>query len=145
MVLTDNNEIPQIRMAIVHKAVEIERLYRKMVEEIQDYAIILLDLDGNILTWNPGAERIKGYTAAEIIGQNFCIFYTPDARQARLPQQLLARAKKEGRARDVGKRVRRDGKLFWGNILITAIHDDNSGEVIGYAKLTRELRDNETD
>lgn len=114
-----------------------------MVEEIQDYAIILLDVDGTILTWNPGAERIKGYTANEIIGQNFCIFYMPVDRQQRLPQQLLALASKEGRARHVGRRLRRDGTLFWGSILITAIHDDDTGQVVGFAKLTRELRGNE--
>lgn len=129
-------------MAVASKAIQIERLYRKMVEEIQDYAIILLDTDGTILTWNPGAERINGYTAAEIIGQNFSIFYPPDARQAGLPKSLLELARKEGRARNVGMRVRKNGTIFWCNVLITAIHDDD-GSVVGFAKLTRELRDNE--
>lgn len=129
-------------MVLENRTREIERLYRKMVEEIQDYAIILLDLDGTILSWNPGAERIKGYKAEEIVGQNFCIFYPPDARQEGLPQSLLALAKREGRARHIGKRVRKNGSLFWGSILITAIHNDE-GIVEGFAKLTRELRDNE--
>lgn len=120
----------------------IEQFYRRMVEEIQDYAIILLDLQGNILTWNPGAEHIKGYTADEIIGQNFSIFYPPLSRKEGLPQQLLELARKEGRARHVGKRVRKNGTIFWGSVLITAIHDDD-GTVVGFAKLTRELHGNE--
>lgn len=119
-------------------------LYRKMIEEIQDYAIILLDVDGTILTWNKGVEKIKGYKDHEIIGQNFRIFYLPKDRQFGLPEQLLGLAKKEGRAKHVGRRVRKDGSIFWGSIVITAIHDDD-GEVIGFTKLTKELRDNEID
>ncbi|HEX7903503.1 MAG TPA: PAS domain S-box protein [Chitinophagaceae bacterium] len=122
----------------------LEALYRKMVEEVQDYVIILLDLDGNILTWNKGVEKIKGYKAVEIIGQNFNIFYLPQDRQARLPEQLIDLAKREGRAKHIGRRLRKDGTIFWGSILITAIHDDD-GEVVGFTKLTRELRDNELD
>ncbi len=127
---------------VLERKDKLERLYRKMIEEIQDYAIILLDTDGTILTWNQGAAKIKGYAAKEIIGQNFSIFYMPEDRQANLPQQLLELAAKEGRARHVGRRVRKDGSIFWGSILITAIHDDN-GEVAGFTKLTRELRGNE--
>lgn len=124
------------------KTEKLEYLYRKMVEEVQDYAIILLDIDGTIMTWNPGAEQIKGYRAKEIIGQNFRIFYLPRDRQDHLPEKLLELAKKEGRARHVGKRVRKDGTTFWGSILITALHDDDNN-VVGFAKLTRQLRDNE--
>jgi len=115
-----------------------------MIEEIQDYAIVLLDLDGTILTWNKGVEKIKGYKADEIIGQNFNIFYMPSDRQDNLPQKLIGHAKKEGRAKHIGRRVRKDGTIFWGSILITAIHDEE-GEVVGFTKLTRELRDNEMD
>lgn len=121
---------------------KLETLHRKMVEEIQDYAIILMDLDGTILSWNKGVEQIKGYTSKEIIGQNFRIFYLPSDRQAGLPELLLDQAKKEGRARHIGRRVRKDGSTFWGSILITALHDDEN-EVVGFTKLTRELRDNE--
>jgi PAS domain S-box-containing protein len=121
---------------------KLENLHRKMIEEVRDYAIILLDLDGTVLTWNLGVENIKGYKAEEIIGQNFNIFYLPDDRQSGLPQKLIALAKKEGRARHIGRRVRKDGTVFWGSILITAIHDD-AGSVVGFTKLTRELRDNE--
>lgn len=117
-------------------------LHARMIEEIQDYAIVLLDTDGTILSWNKGVEEIKGYTSEEIIGQNFNIFYLPLDRQEGLPQKLLAHACEEGRAKHVGRRVRKDGSIFWGSILITALHDDN-GEVVGFTKLTRQLRDNE--
>ena len=129
---------------IMDKKQKLEELHRKMIEEIQDYAIILLDRDGTILTWNKGVERIKGYKSDEIIGQNFSIFYMPSDRQARLPEKLIELAIEEGRARHIGRRVRRDGTIFWGSILITALHDDE-GNVIGFTKLTRELRDNEMD
>ncbi|HWJ91960.1 MAG TPA: PAS domain-containing protein, partial [Flavisolibacter sp.] len=91
-----------------------------------------------ILSWNAGAEKIKGYKEHEIIGQNFRLFYMPEDRQAMLPEQLIEIAKKEGRARHIGRRVRKDGTVFWGSILITALHDEN-GEVIGFTKLTKEL------
>lgn len=113
-----------------------------MVAEISDYAIILMDVDGTILTWNKGAEQIKGYRESEILGQNFRIFYLPDDRQARLPENLIELAIREGRARHVGRRVRKDGTIFWGSILITAIHDEDNN-VVGFTKLTRELRDGE--
>jgi len=120
----------------------LELLHKKMIEEVQDYAIILLDLDGTILTWNKGAETIKGYKAEEIIGQNFRLFYLPGDRQEKLPEQLIDLAIKEGRATHIGKRVRKGGQTFWGSILITALHDDD-GEVIGFTKLTKELSDHE--
>jgi PAS domain S-box-containing protein len=126
------------------KKTKLEELHRKMVEEIQDYAIILLDVDGTILSWNKGVEQIKGYKADEIIGQNFNIFYLPMDRQEGLPEKLLELARTEGRARHVGRRVRKDGSTFWGSIVITALHDDD-GEVVGFTKLSRELRDNEVE
>jgi|SRR5688572_1279205 len=124
------------------KKATLEQLYRRMVEEVQDYAIILMDVDGTILTWNKGVQQIKGYSADEIIGQNFNIFYLPQDRQDGLPQKLIELAKSEGRARHVGRRVRKDGTTFWGSILITALHDTEDN-VVGFTKLTRELRDNE--
>lgn len=123
---------------------KLEELHRRMVEEVQDYAIVLLDIDGTILTWNKGVEMIKGFKADEIIGQNFNIFYLPQDRQDGLPQKLIELAKEEGRARHVGRRVRKDGSIFWGSILITALHDDENN-ILGFTKLTRELRDNEID
>lgn len=116
----------------------LEKLHQKMIAEIQDYAIILLDIDGTILTWNAGAEKIKGYKEEEILGQNFRIFYLPQDRQALLPEQLLDLAKREGRARHIGRRLKKDGTIFWGSILITALHDDY-GEVIGFTKLTKDV------
>jgi PAS domain S-box-containing protein len=121
---------------------KLEQLHKQMIAEIQDYAIILMDIDGTILTWNMGAQKIKGYSKEEILGQNFRIFYLPFDRQAKLPEQLLELAKKEGRAKHIGRRVRKDGTTFWGSILITALHDED-GEVLGFTKLTRELRENE--
>jgi PAS domain S-box-containing protein len=120
----------------------LDQLHKKMISEIQDYAIILMDIDGTILSWNAGAEKIKGYKEEEILGQNFRLFYLPQDRQAQLPEQLIEQAKKEGRAKHIGRRIRKDGTLFWGSILITALHDDD-GEVIGFTKLTREISENE--
>ena len=120
------------------KKQRLSQLHKKMIEEIQDYAIILMDIDGTILSWNIGAKKIKGYEEHEIIGQNFRIFYMPQDRQAGLPEQLIALAKKEGRARHIGRRLKKDGTIFWGSILITALHSDE-GDVIGFTKLTREV------
>ena len=120
----------------------LRELHKKMIAEIQDYAIILLDIDGTILSWNAGVEKIKGYKEHEILGQNFRIFYLPQDRQAKLPEQLLELAMREGRARHIGRRVRRDGTIFWGSIHITALHD-GEGNVIGFTKLTREVADTE--
>ena len=127
---------------IMEKKELLEQLHQRMIAEIQDYAIILLDVDGTILSWNAGVEKIKGYKEHEILGQNFRIFYMPRDRQEKLPEQLLDLAKKEGRARHIGRRVRKDGTIFWGSILITAIHD-REGNVIGFTKLTKELSDHE--
>jgi PAS domain S-box-containing protein len=120
----------------------LDLLHKKMIAEIQDYAIILLDIDGTILSWNKGAEKIKGYKEEEILNQNFRIFYMPQDRQANLPEQLIDLAIREGRARHIGRRLRKDGTIFWGSILITALHDDD-GSVIGFTKLTKEIPDHE--
>ena len=128
----------------MNKTERLQQLHQQMIREIQDYAIILLDIDGTILTWNKGAEAIKGYKEKEILGQNFRIFYMPRDRDEKLPEKLIALAVKEGRARHIGRRVRKDGTTFWGSILITALHDDN-GDVIGFTKLTKELGENEID
>ena len=135
---TDHNDL------IMNKTEKLQQLHEKMIAEIQDYAIILLDLDGTILTWNKGAESIKGYKANEILGQNFRIFYLPRDREEKLPEKLIELASREGRARHIGRRVRKDGTTFWGSILITSLHDEE-GEVIGFTKLTKELGENEID
>ncbi|HUQ66580.1 MAG TPA: PAS domain S-box protein [Flavitalea sp.] len=115
-----------------------EERYHKMIAEVQDYAIILMDVNGNIQNWNMGAQNIKGYSAAEIIGKNFQIFYGQEDRQTKLPQKLLSEAEKNGRAIHEGWRVRKNGSKFWGSIVITALHNDE-GNVIGYSKVTRDL------
>jgi PAS domain S-box-containing protein len=108
------------------------------LDEIEDYAIISLDLSGTIESWNRGAEKIKGYTAHDIIGKNFSVFYTPGDQSDGLPASLLSLAYKDGRAYHEGWRVRRDGTTFWGAVVITASHDSN-GVVTGFCKITRDL------
>jgi PAS domain S-box-containing protein len=115
-----------------------EELHHKMIAEVQDYAIILLDKSGNILNWNKGAENIKGYKAEEILGRNFRLFYTNEDREKKLPETLLKEACDNGKATHEGWRVRKDGTRFWGSIVITALHNDE-GNIIGYSKVTRDL------
>src|SRR5690606_34012322 len=103
-----------------------------------DYAIILLDRDGNILNWNKGAEAIKGYKENEVIGKNFNIFYLTEDRERNLPQQLLETAVENNTATHEGWRKRKDGTRFWGSIVITALHDEND-KIIGFSKVTRDL------
>ena len=112
--------------------------FNKMVEEIDDYAILLLDDKGKIENWNKGAEKIKGYHSNEIIGKSFSIFYTEEDKKANRPGKIITEAQESGVARDEGWRLRKDGTKFWGSIVITAIHDDN-GKVIGFTKVTRDL------
>ena len=115
-----------------------ERNLRLLVEGVQDYAIFTLDPDGVITSWNQGAERIKGYSAAEAIGKHFSMFYPPQAVAARWPQEELQRAKTFGRFEDEGWRVRKDGTRIWANVVITAIVDAQ-GALLGYSKVTRDL------
>jgi PAS domain S-box-containing protein len=114
-----------------------ERL-RLLVGQVVDYAIIALDPQGIIETWNLGAERVKGYTAEEIIGRSFATFYTDDDRRDGLPMKLLTAAREEGRVEHLGWRVRKDGTRFWGDVVITALHDQ-AGNLTGYSKVTRDL------
>jgi len=116
-----------------------ERL-RLLVGQVADYAIIGLDPDGIIQTWNLGAERLKGYSAEEAIGRSFAMFYTESDRQSGLPMQLLASARETGRVEHTGWRLRKDGSRFWGDVVITALHDD-AGNLTGYAKVTRDRTD----
>lgn len=115
-----------------------EETYHRMVSEIEDYAILRLDLNGNVLNWNKGAEKIKGYREDEILGRNFSIFYRKEDVDAGLPFALIAQAKKEGKATHEGWRLKKDGTMFWGSIVITALHDEE-GNVTGFAKVTRDL------
>lgn len=112
--------------------------FRLLVSRVKDYAIFMLDPDGNIATWNEGAERIKGYTAEEIVGQHMSVFYTPEDRRRNHPGHLLAQARKKGRVEEEGWRVNREGKRFWADVTITALIDDE-GILRGYGKVTRDL------
>src|SRR5687767_6898673 len=113
---------------------------RLLIDSTTDYAIFMLDPNGYIATWNAGAERIKGYTKDEIIGKHFSIFYPPEAIARDWPATELERAAKDGRIEDEGWRVRKDGTLFWANVVITALRDDD-GRLIGYGKVSRDLTD----
>ena len=115
-----------------------EEAYRSLVEAVEDYAIFLLGPDGHVLTWNPGAQRAKGYAPSDIIGQHFSVFYTPEERDAGRPMWLLGRAAREGRVEDEGWRVRKDGTRFWADVILTALRDP-SGQLYGFAKITRDL------
>ena len=116
-----------------------------LINSITDYAIYMLDSEGRVATWNPGAERFKGYTADEIIGQNFSVFFTPEDRGAGLPQRALRTALAEGRFEAEGWRLRKDGSRFWVNAVLDPIFDP-SGDHVGFAKITRDItakRDND--
>jgi PAS domain S-box-containing protein len=115
-----------------------ESKYRLLVEAVTDYAIYMISPEGLVTSWNPGARRLKGYTAEEILGQNFAKFYTDEDRAARLPQRVLATAKNEGRFEGEGWRVRKDGRRFWAHVIVDRILDD-AGALIGFAKVTRDL------
>lgn len=115
-----------------------EARYHKMIEEIQDYAIILLDKDGIIQNWNKGAEKIEQYKEREVVGRPSQIFYLPQDRVMRLPERLLEEASRTGRATHEGWRLRKDQTRFWGSVTVTAIHGDH-GKVIGFAKIIRDL------
>ncbi|MBI5276107.1 MAG: PAS domain S-box protein [Burkholderiales bacterium] len=115
-----------------------EQRQRLLVESVRDYAIFMLDAEGYVRTWNRGAQAIKGYTADEIIGRHFSEFYTPDDRQAGKPSRELVEAREFGRVEDEGWRVRKDGSLFWANVVITAVRD-TAGALVGFAKVTRDM------
>jgi PAS domain S-box-containing protein len=115
-----------------------EGRYRLLIGAVTDYAIYMLDNSGFVTTWNPGAQRIKGYAANEIIGQHFSRFYTEDDKKIGLPARALETAKREGKFEVEGWRVRKDGSRFWAYVVIDPIRDD-SGQVIGFAKITRDL------
>ncbi|SDG27239.1 PAS domain-containing sensor histidine kinase [Chitinophaga filiformis] len=115
-----------------------EERYHKMVEEVEDYAIILLDRNGIVQNWNKGAEKIKGYTEQEIIGQNFDIFYLDHDRDRGLPGILLREAAVKGKKLHEGWRRRKNGNLFWASVVLTALHDKENN-IIGFSKVTRDL------
>ncbi|MGO8080983.1 PAS domain S-box protein [Rhizobium leguminosarum] len=115
-----------------------EEQFRRLVQGVSDYAIYMLDPGGNVSSWNFGAERIKGYRPQEIIGRHFSTFYTPEDREAGVPEKALGIARAEGRFEREGWRVRKDGTRFWASVVIDAIRDEE-GDVLGFAKITRDI------
>ena len=115
-----------------------EERFRLLVSAITDYAIYMLDTEGRVATWNPGAQRFKGYTTSEIIGEHFSRFFTPEDVAAGLPAKALANALREGRFEAEGWRLRKDGTRFWVNAVIDPIFADD-GSHIGFAKITRDF------
>ena len=123
---------------MTHPPVSTTELYRILVETVGDYAIFALDPSGYIISWNPGAQRFKGYEASEIIGKHFSTFYPAEDIAARKPDIELEIAARDGRLEDEGWRIRKDGTRFWANVVITALRGPD-GTLIGFAKITRDL------
>jgi PAS domain S-box-containing protein len=114
-----------------------DRQYRLFLDSVTDYAICLLDPDGLITTWNPGAERLTGFASADILGRNFSIFYTPEAQAIGEPGRTLDTSSQKGRFESVGWRVRKDRSRFWANVVVDPIRD--GGQIVGYAKITQNI------
>ncbi len=114
-----------------------ERL-RLLIEDVQEYAIFQLDPDGNVVSWNAGAQRLKGYDSTEIIGKHFSVFYPQEDLSNDKPREILARAAQFGQTQDEGWRIRKDGSRFWANVVVTALRDPK-GNLLGFAKLTRDV------
>src|SRR5215831_3056222 len=113
-------------------------MFRLFIDEVQDYAILMLDPEGRVMSWNDGAHRINWYKAEEILGHHFSVFYTEEDRLAGKPQKLLAFATQTGHAEEEGWRVRKDGSRIWASVAITPIRD-GGGKLIGFGKVTRDL------
>ena len=120
-------------------ATNIEQRLQLLIEAVVDYGIFLLDTEGHIVSWNTGAQRLKGWSREEILGRHFSTFYPPEAIATGWPQEELRRATRDGRFEDEGWRVRKDGSRFWANVVITALRDPATGELTGFAKVTRDL------
>jgi PAS domain S-box-containing protein len=121
-----------------HALLEAERRFRILVQGVTDYAIFMLDPEGRITNWNAGAQRIKGYSPDEIVGEHFSRFYTPEDRKEGVPKRALETARETGRYEAEGWRMRKDGSQFWASVVIDAIRDDE-GKPIGFAKITRDM------
>jgi len=126
------------RQMAQQRLLESERAYRRLIEAVVDYAIFQLDANGVVTTWNPGAERIKGYEAEEIIGKHFSVFYTKQDREAHVPELALKTARDTGKFEAEAQRCRKDGTTFWAHVVIDPIRDDD-GKLIGFAKVTRDI------
>jgi PAS domain S-box-containing protein len=117
---------------------DVDQRFQLLVNSVIDYALYMLDADGRIATWNPGARRFKGYEAEEVIGEHFSRFFTPEDREAGLPERILRTAAEEGRFEAEGWRVRKDGSRFWCHIVVDPVRSDD-GSIIGFAKITRDI------
>src|SRR5215469_5453312 len=137
-ILRDATEERQDKRALYDS----ERRFRLLASSITDYAIYMLDANGIVTSWNRGAQRIKGYTAEEVIGQHFSRFYTEEDRSSAKPFEALKRAGETGRYEEEGWRVRKDGTKFAAHVIIDAIHDEN-GKLTGYAQITRDVTERE--
>jgi PAS domain S-box-containing protein len=136
--LTEKKLAEERYSKVLEKLRRSEVQYQKMIAEVQDYAILLLDVNGNIQNWNVGAQLIKGYTANEIIGKSFKTFYTREDIENGLPDKLLQAATEFDKASNEGWRRRKDGSIFWASVVVTALHNEH-GELIGFSKVTRDL------
>jgi PAS domain S-box-containing protein len=122
----------------VPSPVGVDRRFQMLVEAVTDYAIYMIDADGRVTSWNPGAERIKGYRAEEVLGRHFSMFFTPEDQEAGLPRRALATARQVGRFEHEGWRLRKDGTRFWALAVLDAIYDEGGG-LVGFAKITRDM------
>jgi PAS domain S-box-containing protein len=146
--LTGSDEVARLDQAFRAMAAKLARSgaslresderFRLLMENVVDYALILLDTQGRIVSWNAGAQRLKGYRPAEILGKHFSCFYPPEANERGWPEEVLRTAAQQGRFEDEGWRVRKDGSKYWGNVVVTALRDE-AGQLRGFAKLTRDL------
>jgi PAS domain S-box-containing protein len=138
------NSHPELQKEVTDREIVTEKLkqseerFRLLVEGVRDYAIYMLDPTGLIITWNAGAERIKGYSAREIIGKHFSCFYRLEDRRAGRPSRALEIAAREGQYEEENLRVRKDGSEFWSSVLITALHD-SAGKLYGFTKVVRDI------
>ncbi len=136
--MSNETEVPGPALESVAFNPQEEKSYKLLVDGINDYGIFMLNPNGEIITWNQGAQKLKGYTADEIIGQHFSVFYTQDAIESNYPQYELQEAIKSGRFEDEGWRVKRDGSTFWANVIITPMYNSDQ-ELVGFSKITRDL------
>ena len=128
---------PDSATVTARRLINLQERFRLVLENVRDYAIFMLDDDGTIASWSAGAEQIKGYSASDILGRHFSIFYPPEDIAAGKPDRELELAREHGRVEDEGWRVRKNGELFWANVVITAIRSE--GTLQGFAKITRDL------
>ncbi|MFB9864556.1 PAS domain-containing sensor histidine kinase [Rufibacter immobilis] len=136
--LTDKKKLEEQLFRINEDLKESEERTRLLIDSVKDYAILMLNPDGLVVSWNSGAERIKGYKAPEILGKHFSKFYSREAMENGFPQYELAQAREKGRFEDEGWRIRKDGTAFWANVVLSPIYNSEH-RLLGYAKITRDL------